>query len=84
MTGSLYFMDEAADFDPRIWEKMLEDHYSGKKSITFHTVYTPLQWIDYEEWTKPFPPERFYSAEQASITEKQITDLMKEMEKNDE
>ena len=43
-----------------------------------------FRWIDYEEWRKPFPPERFYADEQTVITEKQITDLMKEMEKNNE
>jgi hypothetical protein len=46
--------------------------------------YIPLQWIDYHEWVKPFPPERFYADEHAVITEKQITDLMNVLEKNHE
>jgi hypothetical protein len=50
MTGSLFVMDEAADFDPRIWEKMLEDHYSGKSPLPVHRPFIPIQWVDAKAW----------------------------------
>jgi hypothetical protein len=50
MTGSLFIMDEAADFDPRIWETMLKDYYSGKSPLPAYRPYIPIQWVDAKKW----------------------------------
>jgi hypothetical protein len=66
------------------FKQMLEDYYSGNAPLPVYRPFVPLQWVELKDLEKPFPPERFYATEHTGITEKQITDLMKEMERVDD